>query len=75
MNFPENYPLQSYLRTVIQKVDTSNMTMEQWRELAGTSERTLKAAQIMIASLPMLLFYPFLQRYFIKGITIGGVKG
>lgn len=75
MNFPENYPLQSYLRTVIQKVDTSDMTMEQWKELAGTSERSLKAAQIMIASLPLLVFYPFLQRYFVKGITIGGVKG
>ena len=56
-------------------MDPSNLTKALCLQLAGTSERTLKAAQIMIASLPMLLFYPFLQRYFIKGITIGGVKG
>lgn len=75
MNRPEHYPLQSFLRTVIVKLDTSNMTMEQWKDLAGTSERTLKGAQIMIASLPIMAFYPFLQKYFVKGITIGGVKG
>ncbi|MGI6635333.1 MAG: carbohydrate ABC transporter permease [Christensenellales bacterium] len=75
MNFPENYPLQSYMRTIIQKVDTTEMTMEQWKELAGTSERTIKAAQIMVASLPMLVFYPYLQKYFVGGITLGGVKG
>lgn len=75
MNRPEHYPLQSFMRTVVAKVDTTNMSMEQWRDLASMSERTLKAAQIMVASLPILAFYPFVQRYFIKGITIGGVKG
>lgn len=75
MNSPDHYPLQSFLRTVIQKVDTTNMSIEQWRELASASERTLKAAQIMIAALPVMAFYPFLQKYFVKGIVIGGVKG
>ncbi len=75
MNSPAHYPLQSFLRTVVVKLDTTDMSMEEWRELAGQSERTLKAAQIMIAALPVMLFYPFLQRYFVKGIVIGGVKG
>lgn len=75
MNKLENYPLQSFLRTIILKVDIKNLSMEEWRELAGQSERTMKASQIMIASLPIMVMYPFMQRYFIKGITIGGVKG
>lgn len=75
MNMPDNYPLQSYLRTVIQKVDTTDLSIDNWRELSGQSERTLKACQIIVASIPVLVFYPFAQRYFVKGITLGGVKG
>ncbi|MGI6172742.1 MAG: carbohydrate ABC transporter permease [Christensenellales bacterium] len=75
MNMPDNYPLQSYLRTVIQKVDTTDLSIENWRELSGQSERTMKACQIIVASIPVLVFYPFAQRYFVTGITLGGVKG
>ncbi|MGO4376517.1 carbohydrate ABC transporter permease, partial [Paenibacillus sp. MCAF20] len=36
--------------------------------------RTLRASQIFIGALPILLVYPFLQRFFVKGIVIGAVK-
>lgn len=39
------------------------------------SDRTVKCAQIFLASIPMLILYPFLQRYFVKGLVLGSVKG
>jgi len=74
-NFPENYPLQSYLQTVVVMRDVTLMTAEEWKNLAHISDRTVKAAQIFMGALPILCVYPFLQRYFIKGIVVGSVKG
>lgn len=74
MNRPEHYPLQSYLQTVVIQQDLTQLTSEEVERLARLSDRTNRAAQIMIAALPILLVYPFLQRYFIKGITLGSVK-
>ena len=42
---------------------------------AISNEQTLKAAMIMVTMLPMLMVYPFIQKYFIKGIFIGSLKG
>jgi len=41
---------------------------------AAMSERTIKAAQVFIGALPILLVYPFLQKYFVKGVVMGAVK-
>jgi ABC-type glycerol-3-phosphate transport system permease component len=35
----------------------------------------IKAASVVVASLPLLVIYPFVQKYFEKGIVLGGVKG
>lgn len=78
MNKPENYPLQSYLQTVVVKYDNellSKMSTEQIKVLGEISNRTTKAAQIFVAALPILLVYPFLQKYFMTGIVLGSVKG
>ena len=42
--------------------------------MENLNERTLKSAQVFIAMLPIMLVYPFVQKYFIKGLTQGGVK-
>jgi putative aldouronate transport system permease protein len=39
------------------------------------SGRSVRAANILVATLPILIVYPFLQRYFIHGIRLGAVKG
>lgn len=75
MNSPEHYPLQSYLQTVIVDRDLTLMTTLDAATLSDVSDRTSKAAQVFVAALPVLLVYPFLQKYFTDGIVMGSVKG
>jgi putative aldouronate transport system permease protein len=75
MNSPENYPLQSFLQTVVIQRDLSMVGSSDLESLSEISDRTLKSAQIFLGCLPILIVYPFLQKYFVKGIVIGGVKG
>lgn len=75
MNSPENYPLQSYLRTIIVGQDLTMLTSTDLSLLQDLSEQTIKTAQIFLGALPIILVYPFLQRFFIKGIVMGSVKG
>lgn len=75
MNNPVNYPLSSYLQTVITLPDLSKFTdPETARIFNSISDRTTRAAQVFVGMLPILLVYPFLQRYFIHGIVLGSVK-
>ncbi|MDR1061661.1 MAG: carbohydrate ABC transporter permease, partial [Clostridiales bacterium] len=78
MMSPEKYPLQTYLRSIIVVRDSqtlANASKEALEMLSLVSDRTLKSAQIFIAAAPVLLLYPFLQKYFMKGLTLGSVKG
>ena len=71
------YPLQLVLREILLKNDTSTMTQvgsvgqsqqEEYRML-------VKYCTIIVATVPILVVYPFLQRYFVKGVMIGSIKG
>lgn len=75
INSPEKVPLQTYLRSVILKMDMSEMTGDGWELMALLSDQSLRCAQIVIAVIPILCVYPFLQKYFVTGITLGSVKG
>jgi putative aldouronate transport system permease protein len=75
MNKSENYPLQSYIRQVAVVVDPTRMDEESVKRMTVLSNQTLNAAKIFISMLPLLVIYPFLQKYFVKGITLGSVKG
>jgi len=72
MNDPVNYPLSSYLQTMIIPLNVTNL--KDLDDLNLVSERTVKNAQIMVGALPILLVYPFIQRFFVKGIILGAVK-
>lgn len=79
----ENWPLQSFMYTVV----TSRMLEWQTNAIgvndpskaaqsfANATPQGLVAAMIFLASFPIILVYPFLQRYFVTGLTIGSVKG
>ncbi|MGQ7888983.1 carbohydrate ABC transporter permease [Paenibacillus sp. WC2504] len=76
MNSPENYPLQTYLSTLITAM-SSQMTAvsaEQLKAMENLSEKTLRTAQIFMGALPIMVVYPFAQKYFVKGMTVGSVK-
>jgi putative aldouronate transport system permease protein len=75
MGDPGNYPLQSYIQTIVIQQNFTAMSREDLMSLALISDRTLRSAQIFLGSLPILLAYPFLQKYFVKGIVLGSVKG
>jgi putative aldouronate transport system permease protein len=75
MNHTSHYPLQSYLQTVIVQRNAADMQNIDYRDLALMSDRTIKASQVFMGAVPILLAYPFLQRYFVTGITLGSVKG
>ncbi|APO45951.1 carbohydrate ABC transporter permease [Paenibacillus sp. FSL H7-0942] len=69
----KNYPLASLLQTIIVQQDLSKINVDP-SMLENISQRTVRAAQIFIGALPILMVYPFLQRFFVKGIVIGAVK-
>ncbi|WP_168120030.1 carbohydrate ABC transporter permease [Paenibacillus sp. HB172176] len=73
MTKPENYPLSTLLQTIVVQADLSQMSLDA-SDLEELSNRTVKASQIFIATLPILAIYPLLQRYFVKGIVLGSVK-
>ena len=72
-NNTANYPLQTYLQALIANTDITNSS--EAIENAITNVKTLQAAQLFLTMLPILVIYPFLQKYFTKGLTIGAVKG
>ncbi|WP_416293926.1 carbohydrate ABC transporter permease [Paenibacillus illinoisensis] len=73
MNDASKYPLATLMQTIIVQQDFSNMNVDA-TQLQNMSQRTVNAAQIFIGALPILLVYPFLQRFFVKGIVLGAVK-
>ena len=78
MTSPDKYPLQTYLQSILVVRDSklfATLSPEELRELQSVSDRTLKSAQIFIAAAPVLAIYPFLQKYFMKGLVLGSVKG
>lgn len=70
----KKYPLQTYLRNVIQSVDMASIDINSAQSMAEVSSKTLQAAQIFVAVLPILIVYPLLQKHFIAGMTLGSVK-
>jgi len=68
------YPIQLYLYNILQNASSDESPAQEVFAMPGLSE-TLKMASVMFATVPILLVYPWLQRYFVAGVTIGAVKG
>ena len=74
MNKEVHYPLQTYIRQISVQIPVGvTLTTEQYQQLAKNSNRALESAKVFISMVPMLIVYPFLQKYFVNGITLGAV--
>ncbi len=71
------YPLQVFLRNILLQTSINDVSAG---SVANETERTylnelLKYSLIVVASAPLLAIYPFIQKYFVKGVMVGAVKG
>jgi len=77
MFMPQNktfYPIQLLLYNIIQSKESLDAATQEGFSTPGASD-ALKAAAVMFATIPILMVYPWLQRYFIAGVTLGAMKG
>lgn len=73
MNDRRFYPIQLLLYNILNNVMSIEVATQEGFSSPGLSE-TLKAATVMFATIPILLIYPWLQKYFISGVTLGAIK-
>jgi len=74
MRTPETYPLSTYLQVVINKLQVIN-TMADAQQMEHLSRRAMIMAYIIISMVPIMMVYPFLQKYIRTGLVLGSVKG
>lgn len=76
INSKDKWALQAVLRYMLtntnQAMQSAGVTVT---AVSNVTAATIKAASIIVATVPILCVYPFVQKYFVKGVMIGGVKG
>ena len=76
LNDNKLYPLQLVLRDVLIQDDTAGMSMDVTKQLEKQQTRCLlQYTTIVVGTVPVMLLYPFIQRYFVTGMMVGAVKG
>ena len=74
VNREELYPVQMKLYEIIVQSQTTLMSNPSAGAVLPTTTRSIQLATIVLTALPIVLVYPFLQKYFVKGMTLGAVK-
>lgn len=70
-------PLQTYIQSLATSINTdmmASMTAEEIQEMLEVSSLTFNSAKVVVSMIPILLIYPFLQKYFVTGMVVGAVK-
>lgn len=75
LNDAEKWPLQLVLREIINSATATVKEDMQDGEIKATFALNVQMAAVVVTMLPIMLVYPFLQKYFISGLTVGAVKG
>ncbi len=72
----EKYPLQYLIMSILRNINfTNEMSTQAGMHYEQTPTLTVQMATVIVTIGPVILFYPFVQKYFVKGLTIGSVKG
>jgi putative aldouronate transport system permease protein len=72
---PDKYTLQLRLQIILDLWSSRLQIVQTAQDYGSLVAEGAQAAAIVIATVPIVLIYPFLQRYFIKGVTLGAIKG
>ena len=78
MNKPENFPLQTYIYQLSRSIDynyLATLPAEEAARLLEVCNTTFNSAKVFVCMIPVLIVYPFAQKYFTKGLVMGSVKG
>ena len=76
INSSEKYPLQYMLYNMLQQQQAlARIASQLGIVVADLPSNSLKMAMAVVATGPIILVYPFVQKYFVKGVTVGSVKG
>ena len=67
--------LQQVLRDLVNSSGTTDQLMDSADQAQTIATESIKAVAIVIATLPIMCVYPFLQKYFVRGVMIGAIKG
>lgn len=73
LNTSSKYTLQIFLRDIVVNSTLASNDMDM--EMGAVTSDMVRYATIMVATIPILLVYPFIQKYFVQGVTVGAVKG
>ena len=77
INSMSKLPLQTYIQSLSATLDPTQMatmTPEEIKEKLAMSSLTFNSAKVVVSMVPILVLYPFLQKYFVTGIVVGAVK-
>lgn len=73
---PSKYPLQYFLQKMVNQANVQQLISQGVQiDLSDLPTQSIKMATAVVATGPVILFYPFVQRYFVSGLTVGAVKG
>lgn len=76
INHSEKLPLMSYMQQLVVQIrETSTMSAEELKKMEELTSKNFNAAKVFVSMIPILLVYPFLQKYFVSGLVLGSVKG
>lgn len=69
------WPLQLVMREILIQRDVTTVTAGEAQAMANLMVEPIRHAVTIVGTLPVLFVYPFVQKYFVQGITLGGIKG
>lgn len=76
LNTTTKFPLQLVMREILMNMNTAGMSMDVTKQLEiQETKYLLQYTTIIVGSVPVMLLYPLVQKYFVKGIMVGAIKG